>query len=343
MGINEKAPPKFLDALRSEFGFEPPREHGYDVVDAIRAMRDGRASVFVALGGNFAAATPDSEVTAAALRRCALTVQISTKLNRGHLITGTQALILPCLGRTERDVQASGEQFVTVEDTTGVVHASRGVLPPASEHLRSETAIVVGLALATLGAKTTVDWQGLADDYDRIREHIEHVVPGFSQYNRRARQPGGFYLPNGPREGTFPTPSGRARFTVHPIPQHALGDGRLLLTTLRSHDQFNTTIYGQDDRYRGIFGGRRVVFLNADDMRERGIAADEPVDIVSHHASERRRADAFKAVPYPIPRGCAAAYYPETNVLVPVTSVAAGSNQPTSKSIVITLERRPVA
>jgi anaerobic selenocysteine-containing dehydrogenase len=217
------------------------------------------------------------------------------------------------------------------------------VLPPASEHLRSETAIVGGLAQAALGSRSTVDWQGLVDDYDRIREHIEHVVPGFAQYNRRVRQPGGFYLPNLPREGTFPTPSKRARFTVHPVPHHPVGDGKLLLTTLRSHDQFNTTIYGEDDRYRGVFGGRRVVFLNADDMRERGIAADDVVDLVSHFATERRRADSFKAIPYAIPRGCAAAYYPETNVLVPVASVAAGSNQPTSKSIVITLERRPAA
>ena len=220
------------------------------------------------------------------------------------------------------------------------MHQSRGVLSPASEHLRSEPAIVAGLAMAALGARSTVDWQGLVDDYDRIREHIERVVPGFAQYNRRVRQPGGFYLPNPPREGTFPTPSGRARFTVHPIPEHALGDGKLLLTTLRSHDQFNTTIYGEDDRYRGIFGGRRVVFLNADDMRERGIDAEEPVDLVSHFGSERRRADSFKAVPYAIPRGCAAGYYPETNVLVPVMAVAAGSNQPASKSIVIALERR---
>jgi anaerobic selenocysteine-containing dehydrogenase len=270
--------------------------------------------------------------------RCRLTVQISTKLNRGHLITGQQALILPCLGRTEKDLQAAGEQFVTVEDTTGVVHMSRGVLAPASEHLLSEPAIVGRMALATLNGKSTVGWQALIDDYDRIREHIEHVVPGFSQYNKRVREPGGFYLPNGPREGRFPTPSGKAQFTVTPIPKHDLGDGRLLLTTLRSHDQFNTTIYGENDRYRGVFGGRRIIFLNADDMKDRNITADQLVDIVSHFGAERRRAAKFKAVPYEIPRGCAAAYYPETNVLVPVAAVAAGSNQPASKSIPITLE-----
>jgi molybdopterin-dependent oxidoreductase alpha subunit len=297
--------------------------------------------VFVGLGGNFLSATPDTHYTSEALARCKLTVQISTKLNRAHLITGEQALILPCLGRTEKDVQASGEQFVTVEDTTGVVHQSRGVLPPASEHLLSETAIVGRMALAALGSRSirsTVDWQAMIDNYDRIREHIEHVVPGFVQYNKRVREPGGFYLPNGPREGIFPTSSGRARFTVTPIPQHDLRDGRLLLTTVRSHDQFNTTIYGENDRYRGVFGGRRVIFLNADDMRDRNIAENQMVDIVSHFGPERRRAARFKVVPYEIPRGCAAAYYPETNVLVPVGAVAAGSNQPASKSIPITLE-----
>jgi len=339
VGIWEKMSEEFMAALGKEFHFAPPPKHGLDTVKAIAAMHAGRAKVFVGLGGNFLSATPDTNYTSEAMSRCRLTVQISTKLNRGHLVTGAEALILPCLARSERDVQASGEQFVTVENTTGVVHQSRGVLAPASEHLRSEPAIVAGLAMAALGARSTVDWQGLVDDYDCIRGHIERVVPGFAQYNRRVRQPGGFYLPNAPREGTFPTPSGRARFTVHPIPEHALGDGKLLLTTLRSHDQFNTTIYGEDDRYRGIFGGRRVVFLNAEDMRERGIYADELVDLVSHFASERRRADSFKAVPYAIPRGCAAAYYPETNVLVPVMAVAAGSNQPASKSIVITLER----
>jgi molybdopterin-dependent oxidoreductase alpha subunit len=341
VGIWEKMSDKFLQALADEFNFSPPRRHGLDAVHSIQAMHEGRVKVFVALGGNFLSATPDTKYTSEAMQRCDLTVQISTKLNRGHLITGRQALILPCLGRTERDRQASGEQFVTVEDTTGVVHQSRGVLAPASDQLRSEPAIVGGMARATLGSKSQVDWQGLIDDYDRVRDHIEHVVPGFTQYNRRVREPGGFYLPNGPREGTFSTPSGRARFTVHPIPEHRLGDGKLLLTTLRSHDQFNTTIYGEDDRYRGIFGGRRVIFLHVDDMRERGVEKDQWVDLISHYGEERRRAERFKVVPYDIPRGCAAAYYPETNVLVPVASVAAGSNQPSSKSVVITLEPCP--
>jgi molybdopterin-dependent oxidoreductase alpha subunit len=344
VGIWEKMSPAFLQALGREFGFSPPPEDGLDTVKTIKAMNDGRVKVFVGLGGNFLAATPDTHYTSEAIARCRLTVQISTKLNRAHLITGQAALILPCLGRTERDLQKSGEQFVSVEDTTGVVHQSRGVLPPGSDQLLSEPAIVGRMAMAVLGARSTVDWQGLIDDYDRIREHIEHVVPGFSQYNRRVREPGGFYLPNGPREGVFPTPSGRARFVIHPIPEHALTDGRLLLTTVRSHDQFNTTIYGESDRYRGVHGGRRVVFLNEEDMRERQIEKHQLVDLVSHFGAERRRAEHFKAIPYEIPRGCAAASYPETNVLVPVAAVAAGSNQPASKSIVITIEpRQPAA
>ncbi len=338
VGIWEKMSDKFIEALGKEFHFTPPAKHGFDTVKTIEAMHDGRVKVFVSLGGNFLSATPDTNYTSEALSRCRLTVQISTKLNRAHLITGQQALILPCLGRTERDRQASGEQFVTVEDTTGVVHQSHGVLEPASPELRSEPAIIAGMAQATLHGRTTVDWQGLADNYDRIREHIEHVVPGFTQYNLRARQPGGFYLPNGPREGTFPTPSGHAHFTVNPIPEYRLADGQLMLTTVRSHDQFNTTIYGENDRYRGVFGGRRVVFLNEDDMSLRGLEKDQVVDLVSHFGKERRRAQHFKVVPYEIPRGCAAAYYPETNVLVPVMAVAEGSNQPASKSIVITVE-----
>jgi molybdopterin-dependent oxidoreductase alpha subunit len=338
VGIWEKMSAPFMEKLGKEFAFSPPARHGLDTVRTIEAMRDGRVKVFVAMGGNFLAASPDTHYTSEAMARCRLTVQVSTKLNRGHLITGEQALILPCLGRTEHDRQASGEQFVTVEDTTGVVHQSRGVLEPASPELRSEPAIVAGMATATLTGRTTVDWHELTEDYDRIRTHIEHVVPGFEDYNRRVRQPGGFYLPNGPREGKFTTPSGRARFTVHPIAAHHLSKGQLLLTTVRSHDQFNTTIYGDNDRYRGVFGGRRVVFLNAEDMAERGLSADQTVDLVSHFDAEQRRAGRFKVVPYEIPRGCAAAYYPETNVLVPVRAVAEGSNQPASKSIVITVE-----
>jgi len=338
VGIWEKMSDTFMQALGAEFGFTPPPTHGLDAVNTISAMHAGRVKVFVGLGGNFLSAAPDTHLTAEALARCRLTVQISTKLNRGHLITGEQALILPCLGRTERDRQASGLQFVSVEDTMGVVHQSHGVLEPASSELRSEPAIVAGIAMATLGSRSTADWQAMIDDYDRIRDHIEHVVPGFTQYNRRVREPGGFYLPNGPREGTFTTPSKRARFTVNALPEHELAPGQLLLMTIRSHDQFNTTIYGEDDRYRGIYGGRRVVFIHEADLRERGLVRDQWVDLISHHGTQTRRAERFKLVPYDIPRGCIAAYYPETNVLVPVQSVADGSNQPASKSLIVSLE-----
>jgi molybdopterin-dependent oxidoreductase alpha subunit len=342
VGIWEKMSPEYLAGLASEFRFQPPEKHGYDTVCAIEAMHRGQVKVFVGLGGNFLAASPDTNYTSEALQRCALTVQISTKLNRGHLVTGEQALILPCLGRTEIDVRPDGEQFVSVEDTTGVVHMSKGVLEPASEWLLSEPAIIGRMATATLGERTTVDWNALTDNYDRIREHIEHVVPGFTQYNTRVRQPGGFYLPNAPYQGRFNTPSRRARFTVHPIPHHELAPDQLLLTTIRSHDQFNTTVYAESDRYRGISDGRRVVFLNQADMDRLGFVRDQWVDIVSHFESETRRAARFKVVPYQIPPRCAAAYFPETNVLVPIRSVADKSNQPASKSIIVSLEAAPL-
>jgi molybdopterin-dependent oxidoreductase alpha subunit len=338
VGIWEKMSPEYLAALGKEFHFSPPEKHGFDTVCTIEAMHKGRVKVFIGLGGNFLAAAPDTRYVSEALQSCRLTVQISTKLNRGHLITGEQALILPCLGRTERDIQKSGLQFVSVEDTTGVVHQSHGSLAPSSEHLRSEPAIIVGMALATLKDSTTVDWQALVENYDLIREHIEHVVPGFTQYNARVRQPGGFYLPNPPRDGKFKTPSARARFTVHAIPERELKDGQLLLTTIRSHDQFNTTIYSENDRYRGVSNGRRVVFMNRADMARLGIEKNQWVDLISHFESETRRAERFEAIPYEIPEGCAAAYFPETNVLVPIRSVAERSNQPVSKSIVITVE-----
>jgi molybdopterin-dependent oxidoreductase alpha subunit len=337
VGIWEKMSDAFMKALGREFNFTPPPKHGLDTVRAIEAMHQGRVKVFLAMGGNFLSATPDTNYTSEALQKCKLTIHVATKLNRAHLITGEEALLLPCLGRTEKDFQKSGEQFVSVEDTTGVVHMSRGVLPPASEHLRSEPAIVAGIARATLDGNTTVDWQSLIEDYDRIRQHIEHVVPGFTQYNTRVRQPGGFYLPNDPYQGKFNTDTKRAKFTVHPIPEHDLSSGKLLLTTIRSHDQFNTTIYSENDRYRGIADGRRVVFMNEGDIARLGLKKDQWVDLTSHFEGETRRADRFKVVPYDIPPGCAAAYFPETNVLVPVRSTADGSNQPASKSIVITV------
>lgn len=339
MGIWERPTDLFLNNLGSEFNFEPPRRHGYDTVKAIEAMHDRRARVFFALGGNFLSATPDTEYTAEALRRCSLTVQVSTKLNRAHLVTGEQALILPCLGRTEIDVQASGPQFVTTENSMAVVQASRGFLPPASEQLLSEPAIVARLAIATLGFRSSIDWQALIADYDRIRGHIARVVPGFDEYNTRVRQRGGFHLPSAPRERIFNTPSGRAVFTVHALPHHDLGPDQYLMMTIRSHDQFNTSIYGLDDRYRGVYNGRRVVFLNSADINEAGLKEGDRVDLISHFETEERVARRFVVVPYSIPRRCAATYFPETNVLVPLRSVADKSNTPASKSVVISIRR----
>ncbi|MFB4314471.1 FdhF/YdeP family oxidoreductase [Actinomadura sp. 21ATH] len=338
MGIYEKPPAAFLDALGAEFGFEPPREHGYDTVEAIRAMRDGRAKVFLGMGGNFVRATPDSAVTEAAVRRCRLTAHVSTKLNRSHAVTGEQALILPALGRTERDVQASGPQFVSVEDSMGMVHASRGRLAPASPDLLSEVAIVCRLARAALPG-STVDWAGMERDYDVVRDHVSRVVPGFERYNERIREPGGFTLPHAPRDARrFPTATGKANLTVNELEVLRVPEGRLLLQTVRSHDQYNTTIYGMDDRYRGIKAGRRVVFVNPADLAELGLADGATVDLVSEWSDGReRRAPDFRIVAYPTARGCAAAYFPETNVLVPLDSTADISNTPTSKSVVIRL------
>jgi molybdopterin-dependent oxidoreductase alpha subunit len=342
MGICESPPANFLDRLQAEFGFEPPREDGYDTVDAIRALRDGQAKIFIGLGGNFVQAAPDTEVTTAALRKAQLTVQVSTKINRSHLTCGSTALILPTLGRTEIDVQASGPQLVSVEDSTCSVHVSRGPLAPASPHLRSEVAIVTGLAEATLGNRCGIDWQGMRDDYRQIRRYITRVVPGCQTYEVNVSRPGGYLLPHPPRDSrTFPTTSGKAEFTVSTIEALQVPPGHLILQTIRSHDQFNTTIYGFSDRYRGIEGGRRVVFMNSHDIAELGFQDGDVIDLVTHWPGDDhvRRAPAFRIVAYQTPRGSAAAYYPETNPLVPLDSTAVGSNCPTSKSVIIRLER----
>ena len=339
MGIWEKPSQAFLDSLGREFNFSPPAHHGYDTVGAIRAMHSGQAKVFFALGGNFLSATPDTAYTAAALQNCRLTAHVSTKLNRAHLVTGKQALILPCLGRSEEDLRSGSPQMVSVENSMGIVHSSRGRLKPASEHLRSEVAIVAGLARATLGSRCFVPWQERSANYDGIRERIERVVPGLENYNQRIRQGGGFYLPNAARDGVFKTSDGKAQFTAHELSGVELQRDQFLLTTIRSHDQYNTTIYGLDDRYRGIRHGRRVIFLSSEDMRQRGWRSGELLDITSHSNGEQRTAPRFAAVPYNLPRGCAAAYFPEANVLVPISSVAAISNTPASKSIVISLAR----
>ncbi|MCQ1580274.1 FdhF/YdeP family oxidoreductase [Streptomyces parvus] len=341
MGIFERPAPAFLDALDKEFGITSPRHHGMDVVRSIQALRDGEAKVFFAMGGNFVAATPDTTVTEAAMRRARLTVHVSTKLNRSHAVTGARALILPTLGRTDKDVQASGKQFVTVEDSMGMVHASRGNLTPASPHLLSEPAIVARLARAVLGTDSRTPWETFERDYSTIRDRISRVVPGFQDFNTRiAAHPGGFALPHAPRdERRFPTATGRANFTAAPVEYPELPDGRLLLQTLRSHDQYNTTIYGLDDRYRGIKGGRRIVMVNPEDAAALGLADGAYTDLVSEWKDGvERRAEGFRIVHYPTARGCAAAYYPETNVLVPLDSTADTSNTPASKSVVIRFE-----
>lgn len=340
MGIFERPAPAFLDALDKEFGITSPRRHGYDVVRSIEALRDGDAKVFFAMGGNFVAATPDTDVTEAAMRRARLTVHVSTKLNRSHAVTGTRALILPTLGRTDKDVQAGGKQFVTVEDSMSMVHASRGNLTPASPHLLSEPAIVARLARAVLGPGSATPWEEFEKDYATIRDRISRVVPGFEDFNIRVARPGGFTLPHGPRDARrFPTATGKANFTAAPVEHPHLPEGRLLLQTLRSHDQYNTTIYGLDDRYRGIRGGRRVVLVHPDDAAKLGLPEGAYTDLVGEWKDGvERRAPGFRVVHYPTARGCAAAYYPETNVLVPLGSTADTSNTPASKSVVIRFE-----
>ncbi|WP_336158559.1 FdhF/YdeP family oxidoreductase [Amycolatopsis sp. VC5-11] len=340
MGVWEKMPEPFMDALDREFGITVPRNHGWDTVDSIRAMLDGRGKVFFAMGGNFASATPDSDRTAEALRACSLTVHVSTKLNRSHVVPGRSALILPTLGRTERDEQESGRQFVTVEDSMSQVHASRGRLAPASDELLSEVAIVCRLAEKLLGADHSVPWRSFEKNYDLIRDRIAAVVPGCHDYNRRVREPDGFVLPHAPRDSRefTGTATGKGTFTVSELEYPEVPEGRLLLQTLRSHDQYNTTIYGLSDRYRGIEDGRRVVFVHPDDLAALGVADGEIVDLVSEWRDGDRRAPSFRAVAYPTARGCAAAYFPEANALVPLDSVAEKSNTPVSKAVVIRLE-----
>lgn len=345
MGIWEKVPESFLNALDTRFGIISPRKHGYDTIDAIRAMRDGRASVFMAMGGNFASATPDTAVTEAALRNCALTVQVSTKLNRSHVVHGRTALILPTLGRTDRDLVNGRKQVVSVEDSMSMVHLSRGSLTPPSDEVRSEVAIICQVARAVLKPDHPVPWESFATDYDSIRDAIAAVVPGCANYNTLVRQPDGFQLPHPPRDSRqFPTVTGKANFAVNPLRWVPVPPGRLVLQTLRSHDQYNTTIYGLDDRYRGVKGGRRVVFVNPADIEALGLGADERVDLVSEFTDsngelQERRAKDFLVVPYSTPVGNAAAYYPETNPLVALDHVAERSNTPVSKAVVIRLER----
>ncbi|MFE3281118.1 FdhF/YdeP family oxidoreductase [Nocardia sp. NPDC059239] len=340
MGIWEKMPDTFLDALDREFGITSPREHGWDTVDSIRAMRDGRAKVFFSMGGNFASATPDTDVTEAALRNCALTVQVSTKLNRSHVVHGRTALILPTLGRTDKDARDGVKQQVSVEDSMSMVHLSTGRLTPVSDQLRSEVAIVCELARELLGPKHPVPWEQYSRDYDKIRDAIARVVPGCADYNTKVRQRGGFQLPHPPRDSReFHTNTGKANFAVNDLVWLPVPHGRLILQTLRSHDQYNTTIYGLDDRYRGVHGGRKVVLAHPDDISALGFVENELVDLISEWPDGViRRVEGFRLIGYPTPRGNAAAYYPETNPLVPLDHVAAQSNTPVSKALTIRME-----
>ena len=350
MGVWEQMNSVFRENLEREFAFKTPENDGFNTVETIQAMADGRAKIFFAMGGNFLAASPDTEVVAAGLRKCHLTVQVITKLNRTALSPGKTSLILPCLGRSEIDRQPQAEtrpvgsvpsfkeQFVSTESTMLNVQTSKGIFEPASEHLRSETWIVAKMAKATLGEKTTVDWDKMAADYDHIRDAISRVVPGCENYNERIRETGGFYMPNPPHKGEFKTPTGKALFKTHQLEKIELEKGRLFMTTIRSHGQFNTTIYKFHDRYRGIEGSRRVIFMNEQNIADFGLWAGQAVDITSHFDDGERHANGFVVVPYPIPVDCAATYFPEANPLVPLGSIARGSSTPTSKCVIISVK-----
>ena len=339
MGIYEKPSQEFLQTLQSNFNFVPPQKDGYDVVDSIKAMHEEKAKVFFAMGGNFLSATPDTTYTAEALRKCKLTVHVSTKLNRSHLVHGSEALILPCLARSDKDVVNSQTQFVSCENSMSVVQQSKGILKPVSDNLLSEPAIVCMLAKATLGSRSQVNWDKYLQHYDHIRDDIERTIPGFEQYNERVRKPAGFYLPNCNREGNFDTGTKKAQFNIATFSPTVLETDELLMMTIRSHDQFNTTIYGLDDRYRGIYNERRVIMMNQADMNDRQLKQGDIVDLINDADGRQRTAHKFIVIPYPIPKGCAATYFPETNVLVPISSVAEKSNTPVSKGVVIKVNK----
>ncbi|NJX14221.1 FdhF/YdeP family oxidoreductase [Tamlana crocina] len=338
VGIWEAAPQAFLDKIEAKYGFKPTPKHGYSVIDAIKAMYEKKAKVFFGLGGNFISAVPDTYYSAQALANCNLTVHVSTKLNRSHLVTGKEALILPCLGRTEKDYQKSGVQIQSVENSMGVVSSTKGVLEPCSDKLLSEVAVVCGVAHATLKERSKINWLDYKDDYNLVRADIAEVVEGFDDYNNRVKQPAGFYLPNGARIRKFKTKTGKAQFSVNKLPTWKLKPGELMMMTIRSHDQFNTTIYGLNDRYRGIFNERRVVFMNPEDMRERGLKNEQIVNLKSVFNGVTRKVNRYKVVQYNIPKNCCATYFPEANPLVPLDSFAHTAKTPASKSIVVTVE-----
>jgi molybdopterin-dependent oxidoreductase alpha subunit len=337
MGIWERMPKTFLDSLQKEFGFTPPTKDGFDVVESLKAMRLGHTKVYFSLGGNLLAAGPDTEMIAEAMRKQKLTVYVGTKLNRGHLVTGETSLLLPTFAHADIDMQKAGHQMTSCENSMGVVSQNKGVLVPVEGDQLSEVAIICGMAIATLGSKTKTDWVAMTENYDVIRDHIARVIPGFEEYNHKLRKPGGFYLPNGPRERKFTTDNGKANFSKTTLEKYPLEPDQLVLMTVRSHDQFNTTIYEYNDRYRGIHGERRVLFMNPADMADRNIKAKDLIDITSHYKGEQRRVERFVAVPYDIPKGNVSAYFPEANPLVPIGSVAKVSNTPTSKYVVVTV------
>ena len=337
VGIWEAAPQKFLDKIEAKYGFKPTTKHGYSVIEAIRAMNENKVKVFFGLGGNFISAVPDTNYSAQGLANCNLTVHVSTKLNRSHLVTGKEALIFPCLGRSEKDYQKSGVQTQSVENSMGVVSSTKGILEPCSNHLLSEVAVVCGIANATLKERSKINWLAYKDDYALVRDDIQDVVEGFQDYNKRLKQPSGFYLPNGARERQFKTKTGKANFSRNKLPKWKLKDDELIMMTIRSHDQFNTTIYGLDDRYRGVFNERRIIFMNPEDIKSRGLKAHQVVNLKSEFNGVTRLANTFKVVSYNIPKNCCATYFPETNVLVPLDSFAHTAKTPASKSVIITV------
>ncbi|MCP2049853.1 UNVERIFIED_ORG: formate dehydrogenase major subunit [Paenarthrobacter nicotinovorans] len=337
MGIWEKPKESFLAALDKEFGFHMPRDHGYDSVETQHALEKGEVDVFVSMGGNFAAAGSDTAALEEGLKKAGLTVHISTKPNRAHIVHGRTSLILPTLGRTDTDDKhPKGKQFLSVEDSMSVIHKTQGRLEPVSEHLLSEPVIVARMAQATFGDHHSVDWRAMAEDYDVIRDHISRVIPGFEDFNARVRTKNGFVLPNPPRDTrTFATDIGKGRFSVRPLEYLEAPDGHLILQTVRSHDQYNTTFYGLDDRYRGVSDGRRVVLVHPDDLTELGFKDRDLVDVISTFAGTERRANRFRLIGYPTARGCAAAYFPEANALVHRELVARESNTPGYKAMTV--------
>ncbi len=338
VGIMHHVSPVLNQAIQKTFGFTPPDHQGFDTVHAIQAMHQKKASVFIALGGNFVSAASDSMYTATALQNCKLTVQISTKLNRSHLITGETALILPTLGRSEMDQKNGKRRFFTVENSMGKVHQSKGLLSPISNTLQSEPEIIGNIAHAYFGEKHTIAWKTLSEDYDQIRQKIAAVIKGCENITQRS-QGTGFYLPNNVRTLDFSKlPNGKAQFTCCDLPQHHLEQDEFLLMTIRSHDQFNTTIYGLDDRYRGIYNERRIVLIHPDDMKTHGLTKLDTIDMMSIYNGQQRIAHKFLVIPYNIPKGNLAAYFPETNVLIPHDQYADKSHTPISKSIKVRIK-----